>query len=122
MLSESSEQSCNHIVHFGMLARPLQQLERSYSMTVFSGTLELLQEIANAGVSAHMIAAGSHFVSHCKGLSSQCARMSGIHLLSGLPWDSTGVLQSHQTFFANISHQVSMLLPAQGIVERGRCR
>lgn len=114
-----SEQNCNHIVHFGVLARPLQQLERSYSMTVFSGTLELQEEIANVDVSA--ASAGSHFISHCKGLSSQCAHMSAIHLRhSALPWDGTGVLQIHQTSFANITHQVSMLLPCSRRCGKGK--
>lgn len=112
-------QNCNHIVHFGVLARPLQQLERSYSMTVFSGTLELQEEIANVDMSA--ASAGSHFISHCKGLSSQCAHMSAIHLRhSALPWDGTGVLQIHQTSFANISHQVSMLLPCSRHCGKGK--
>lgn len=84
---------------FGVLAQSLQQLERKYSITFFSRTLELQKEIAN--VSMSVVSVSWHTTS--------------FHIVKD---SSPGVL--YQTFSANISHQVSMLLPCSRNCGKGK--
>lgn len=117
-LSESSEHNYNHIVHFWCVSPSLQQLERSYSITVFSRTLELQEEITNVDMSVASVS--WHSTSFHIVKDSSPGVLLCLAFFSIVVWDSTGVLQTHQTFFANISHQVSMLLPCSRHCGKGK--
>lgn len=111
MLSESSEWNSNHIVHFWCVSSITTTVGKKLLHYCLQQHFRTAGRNGKCGYVCRLSQLTFHFISHCKGLSSSCAHMSGILLHSGLPWDSTSVLQIHQAFFENISHQVSLLFP-----------
>lgn len=120
MLSESSEQNCNPIVHFWCVSLITTTVWKKLLHYCLQQDFGIAGRNGKCGCVCSLSQLTFHFISPCKELSSWCAHMSGVLLHSGLPWDSTDILQIHQTIFANISHQVSMLLPCSRHCEKGK--
>lgn len=117
-LSESSERNRNHIVHFWCVSSITTTVGKKLLHYCLQQNFRIAGRNKKCGYVCSLSQMTFHFLSHCKGLFSWCAPVSGILLHSDL--GQHRCVANSPDFFANISHQVSMLLPCSRHCGKGK--